>query len=92
MKYNNPEYESNIPDRHTRGLDWQKKKIIVLAGNREQFERYLADNGLTDSEAVYGFEPDRIYGIRASKVEIIGTFWERKDASKLKEVADSRII
>ena len=63
-----------------------------MAGNREQFEHYLADNGLTDSEAVYGFEPDRIYGIRVSKVEVIGTFWERKDASKLKEVADSRII
>ena len=92
MKYNPPEYESNIPDRHTRGLDWQKKKIIILAGSREQFENYLDENGLTDSDAVYGYEPIRLYGIRASKIEVIGTFWERKDASKLKEVADSRVI
>jgi hypothetical protein len=67
-------------------------KIIVLAGNREQFESYLNENGLTDSDAIYGYDPIRLYGIRASKVEVIGTFWERKDASKIKEVADSRVI
>lgn len=67
-------------------------KIIVLAGSREQFERYLDENGLTDSEAVYGYEPIRIMGIKASRVEVVGTFWERKDATKLKELADSRIV
>jgi len=67
MKYNPPEYESNIPDRHTRGLNWLKEKIIVLAGSREQFENYLEENGLTDSDAIYGYEPLRLYGIRASK-------------------------
>lgn len=66
-------------------------KIIVLAGSREQFEMYLGENGLTDSEAVYGHSADRIQGIHASKVVVIGTFWERKDASHLKEIADSRI-
>jgi len=67
------------------------KKIIVLAGSREQFEDYLANNGLTDSEAIYGYLPERIYGIEASKVEIIGTFWDRKDAGKLYELALSRV-
>jgi hypothetical protein len=69
----------------------KNKRIIVLAGTRQQFENYLAENGLTDSEAVYGYEPERIYGITASKVEVVGTFWERKDAGKLYELANSRI-
>lgn len=84
------EYESHVPDRHTREF-LPDKKIIVLAGTREQFERYLDENGLTDYEAIYAYEPERLYGIRASKIEIIGTFWERKDADKLKELAENRI-
>lgn len=67
------------------------KKIIVLAGNREQFERFLDENGLTDSEAIYGYEPSVIYGIDASRVEVVETFWERQDAAELKELADSRV-
>lgn len=67
-------------------------KIIVLAGSRKQFEDYLNKNSLTDSEAVYGCEPQRLFGIRASKVEVVGTFWERNDAARLKELADTRVI
>lgn len=67
------------------------KKIIILAGNRQQFEDYLEDNGLTDSQAVYGYEPDRMLGIEISRVEIIGTFWERKDAVDLHNFALSRV-
>ena len=66
-------------------------KIIVLAGNREQFEDYLNKNGLTDSEAIYAFEPNRILGIEASKIEVVGTFWDRKDADKLYNLAWSRV-
>ena len=65
--------------------------IIVLAGNRMEFERYLDTNGLTDSEALYGFEPEKIMGIRASKIEVVGTFWDRKNADKLYELAKTRI-
>lgn len=67
-------------------------KIIVLAGNRHEFEYYLNHNGLTDSEAIYGYDPIRIQGIHASKVEVVGTFWDRKDAGELKRLAESRII
>lgn len=67
------------------------KKIIVLAGSMQQFENYLDENGLTDSEAVYGFEPEIIYQIEASRVETVGTFFERKDASELYRLAQSRI-
>ena len=67
------------------------KKIIVLAGSREQFERYLDEKGLTDSEAVYGYEPYVLMGIEAKEVVTFGTFYERNDAIKLEELAKSRI-
>ncbi len=70
----------------------EKNKIIVLAGNRQEFERYLDKNGMTDTEAIYGCEPQRICGYRAERVVIVGTFWERKDAGKLKDLADSRVF
>lgn len=41
-----------------------KPKILVLAGNREQFERYLGENGLTDSEALYAYSTEVMAGIR----------------------------
>jgi hypothetical protein len=68
-----------------------EKKIIILAGNREQFERYLDENGLTDSDAIYGYEPDRVCGIIASKVEVIGTFWEKKNANEIYKEALTRV-
>lgn len=67
------------------------RKIIVLAGSRIEFEGYLNSMGMTDNEALYGYMPDVMAGVEASKVEIIGTFWDRKDANKLKEFAESRI-
>lgn len=66
-------------------------KIIVLAGHREEFEQYLSDCGLTDSEAVYGWCPDVMAGIEASKVVEIGTFYKHKDAYKLREFARTRV-
>lgn len=68
------------------------KKIIVLAGTREQFENFLNDNGITDSEAIYGFSPDVLLQTRAQRIETTGTFWERKDAGKLYELAQTRIF
>lgn len=67
------------------------KKIIVLAGNREQFERYLDENGMTDSEAIHGYCAEVLYGIEASKIVEVGTFYERKDCHELKELALTRI-
>lgn len=54
-----------------------KKLKMVLAGNREQFEYYLAENGLTDSEAIYVFEPLSIMG-RGHDYEIVkyGTYYD----------------
>jgi hypothetical protein len=67
------------------------QKIIILAGNRQQFEGYLEHNGLTDSQACYGFDARSLFGIEASGVIEIGTFYERKDASELRRLAHSRV-
>ena len=67
------------------------KKIIVLAGNREQFERYLDDNGLTDTEAVYGYARDVMLGIEASIVVKVGTWYKKKKAYELEQEAKSRV-
>lgn len=67
------------------------KKIIVLAGNIEQFNRYLEEYGLTTKEAVYGWSPEVINGVEAKSVVEIGTFYERKDKFELRELANSRI-
>ena len=69
-----------------------EKKIIVLAGNRKQFEDYLDDNSMTDSQAVYGWSPEILHGIQADRVEIVGTFWGREDAYELRRLAESRIF
>jgi len=67
------------------------KKIIVLAGSRLEFERYLDNNGLTDSEAIYGYDAHSMAGIEASKIEIVGTFWDKHDAGELNREAQSRV-
>lgn len=67
------------------------KQFIVLAGSRREFEQFLDEQGLTDSEALYGYEPDVMAGVETEKVVEIGSFKERKDASKLREFADTRI-
>jgi hypothetical protein len=56
-----------------------------------EFERYLDDNGVTNSDVIYGYSPDALYGVEASAIEEIGTFYERNDAAKLREIALSRI-
>lgn len=67
------------------------KKIIVLAGSRQQFEHYLRENNLTEKDAVYGRSLDSIRGINASRVVETGTCWENKDYYELRREAINRI-
>lgn len=66
-------------------------KIIICAGNYEQFLRYLEENGLTTEEAVYG-DFHHMASIRAEKVEVIGNFWDKKTAKEDYDFALSRIF
>lgn len=65
-------------------------KTIVLAGNHQEFERYLNDNGLTTRDAIYG-DHNHMAGVEAAKVVVYGTFWDRKDATELERFAKTRI-
>lgn len=64
-----------------------KKIIMVLAGNRQQFEDFLNENGLTDSEARYVFNPYSIYGY-GHNYEIVeyGTYYEHPHYHELKDL------
>ena len=67
------------------------EKIIILAGNREQFERYIENNNLNHNETVYADGQVKVRGIEASKVITVGTWYEKSNAFELEELAKSRI-
>lgn len=67
------------------------KQFIVLAGSRREFEQFLDAQRLTDSEALYGYASDVMAGVETERVVEVGSFREGKDASKLREFADTRI-
>lgn len=74
-------------------------KILVLAGNRQQFEEYVYTHfpplntlpyGSDPYEAfVYGDSRKCMLGIDFDEVITTGTFWERQDASDLYNYAQS---
>lgn len=68
------------------------KKIAVLAGNYDQFNQFLEENGGTDSEYLYVWGDVRLAGVRLKDYIIYGTFWESKDANELLELTKSKII
>ena len=69
---------------------------IILAGNYKQYSDWLYDNVLPNVEEIknyaYGNFFEKIIGIRAKEVIVIGTFWEDvKNAGEVYEHAKSRI-
>ena len=66
------------------------KKVLVLAGNYEQYRQWLRDNNHHSKVAVYGADAEQIFGIEVSKVVTTGTFWERNGASELYALAKLR--
>lgn len=55
----------------------------ILSGNRQEFERYLDENGLTDSEVFYGHDERSIIGQEYNEIVAYGTFWEKKNAGEV---------
>jgi hypothetical protein len=64
-------------------------QIIVLAGNHDEFIRYLRE--LLSNKYVYGSAPKKLHGIEAEEIIVVGTFWDRKDAGDLWDAALSRV-
>lgn len=66
----------------------ERKYIGVLAGNVMEFKDYVSQlslNNLSSKTLVYIDRPQKLYGNRFDKIEVIGTFWHRKDAGGLYE-------
>src|SRR5690554_8225016 len=58
-------------------------KILVLAGNIEQFNRYVAERKNTGCDHRYVYGLHSVYGAYFDNYVICGTFWQRKDAGLL---------
>lgn len=66
------------------------KKIIVLAGNRREFQDYLIRSGGLGADCIYATH-ESLYGIDGKEIIRIGTFHERADAHYLALLAQSRL-
>lgn len=66
---------------------------VVLAGNFQEYARFMADRGFGPSRAIYVDRPERVMGLELAEQEIyvVGTFWERSDAGQIYERVRERI-
>lgn len=69
------------------------KKVIVLAGSYSEFVKYVSGVTFADRDnVIYADTPTKIAGVEAERVDIVGTFWGREDAGRMKELAESRVL
>lgn len=69
-----------------------KKKIIVIAGNHEEFNYYKRlFKKEWQEKLVYAVDANSLYEIEAERIVYTGTFYKRKDFRVLDELAKSRI-
>lgn len=66
-------------------------KVIVVAGNQEQFDNFLSDVYPDDRGNFVYADTRNIMAIEASQIIRVGTFWERADLYELCMLAESRI-
>lgn len=62
-------------------------RIIVLAGNADEFKSYISDKCIPPTEAVYMAAPLTMLGRCAEVIVVTGTFYGRKDCWELLEAA-----
>ena len=67
----------------------EKKKVGILTYSNQQFQHYLK-SAKEDEEWVYIDRPEKLLGVEFSRIDILGTFWDRKDAGKLYEEVECR--
>lgn len=63
---------------------------IVLAGNFKEFLHFFQKNR-GKSVYKYGGRERDMLGVEVVAIEIVGTFWERKDAAELERIARERL-
>lgn len=70
-------------------------KTIVLTYSIKQFHTFLYENRVEEKDKDdyrYADSAHSIQGIRADRVIIYGTFWDRQDAQELYKLANSRVM
>lgn len=67
--------------------------IVVLAGNRRQFEDWCREAGRSpkDASTIDGSTERAMLGVYADRLEIVGTFWQKENAPYLLEIAVTRL-
>ena len=69
------------------------ENIIVIAGNHEQFVNFIKRLPSGDKNNYICAEfISKIAGIRANRIIEIGTYYERNDYEKVKQLAESRLF
>lgn len=68
------------------------KTILVLAGNKEQFDKYVGDPQKHLSQVfMYASHIKDLFGIIPDKIEITGTFWDLPHSGKMYDLALTRV-
>lgn len=73
----------------------EKVLVLVIAGNRWQFEYWLSQPGFTKPECRYVYlgDPVKLRGVRGAKIELWGQYWRNPvfDSDELKAYRQSEI-
>lgn len=77
-----------LVQRHTAsGLKYDK--LVILAGNRRQFDEFLRTNDLTHHDCAYAGSADSIRQIRNFYYIKTGTWWLHPDAKDIQKYCDA---
>ena len=66
--------------------------VAVLAGNCQEYADWLRDSGYTKKTARFIGSDRDARGIEFDRYEIVGTFWDRRDAREALENIQIRVI
>jgi len=69
------------------------EKILILAGNKKQFEHFLNDVYPIEARKDFIFigRIQDFLGIRVKYIIEVGTFWKNKDSDEIRNIVLSRV-
>lgn len=65
--------------------------ILVMAGNMRQAQQWATWHGLSGADWVYGGAAENFVGCHFNRFAIVGTFWDRDDASQIYRYMQTRL-
>lgn len=64
---------------------------IAIAENYVQFNNWLRETGTDPKSVVFAAEPRQLYGLEATAIVYIGTWYKRRDRYELEAAAKTRV-